>query len=249
MGVLAAPGTASAGEGEVFSLQESMTYRVGYGPAHLADLSLDVSCRKGEEVEARLQASSRGMARRVHPFRVELGTMLRLQGGSRQALTWIEEKGELRQYRSEFTPAPQVLTRAEVRGRESTESVGLPASGHDLLSWVLHLRGYMSAEGAQRQGRRYTLWDGWKLVWLDVIPGEVVEISTSAGEFRAQSFRLRRTRLHHQGEERFQARTDTEELGTIWLEVSSRALPVAMAFRAPIGRVRIELESFERTRC
>ncbi len=235
---------------DVYSHQESMTYRVEYGPSHLADLGFEVGCDDEGVVSARLMANSKGLARRVHPFRVRLDTIARpITGGTRQAQTLIEEKGAARRYRSRFDRTPQVSTDAVIRGAESQEVVQLPSTGHDLLSWMLHLRREVSKSGQQDQARRYTLWDGWKLVWLDVHPGAVEEMSTPTDEVRAQAFTLRRTRLHHSGDSRFEAQADVEELGTIWIEVSPRALPVAMAFRAPIGRVQIHIQAYQSDPC
>lgn len=241
---------ATSEEDALFSQQESMTYRVQYGPSHLADLSLDIGCDDQQRVGARLFAQSRGMTRRLHPFRVRLDTRANAgDGRALQAQTWIEERGEARRYRSRFTANPQVVTEMLFRENESTEEVELPGPGHDLLSWMLDLRRHVSTQGRQQEEQRYILWDGWKLVWLDVTPGDVEVMETPLGDVRAQAFHLQRTRLHHDSDDRFEAQSRAENLGTIWIEVSTRALPVAMAFNAPIGHVRIHLRTYDRRRC
>lgn len=240
--------SASAQEAPLFPQHEEISYRVGYGPAHLADMNLVVQC-VGTQIQGNLEAQSKGLARRVHPFRVKLGTRARIGGGSEVAQTWIEEKGELRSYESSFNGAPGVETRAEIRGRSQEETVELPAMGHDLLSWLFHLRRQVSRDGEQQGARRYTLWDGWKLVFLDVHPGERIALETEKGVLESQAFGLRRTRLFHDAERRFGVSEEVEELGTIWIELAPRALPVAMAFRAPIGQVRIELAGYVERAC
>lgn len=251
MGVMAlAPGVVMADDGDFLSREESLVYRVAYGPSHLADLDLTIGCEDQGRLEAKLVAESQGMTNRVHPFRVRLDTNTDLNGAATSwAQTWIREKGSTRRYRSRFDNSPQVATEASIGGNESREIIGLPTAGHDLLSWIMHLRRDVADQGRLSESKRYALWDGWKLVWLDVTPGDVEIKETPLGDVRAQSFRLRRTRLHHEGDERFEPREEIEELGTIWIEVAGRALPVAMAFRAPIGNVRIRLDDYESTGC
>lgn len=241
---------AQAQHEEPLPREEQFRYRVGYGLAHLANLGLTLDCGHGGELSARLIAQSTGMTSRIHPFRVRLDSVRPLPGeGPHQAQTWIEEHGELRRYRSSFDQTPQVRTSAEFRGEEWQELVALPAAGHDLLSWVLQLRQDVARSGVQKGARRFPLWDGWKLVWLDVSPGPVVQKQVDGKPVQAQSFRLRRTRLDHEDQGRYAALGPAEELGTLWIEVSERALPVGMAFRAPIGRVRIDLIAYEPRQC
>lgn len=237
-----------AREVNLFPFQESIEYRVSYGPARLADMHLEVQCREGY-VEARLKAESMGLARRVHPFEVVLESRARVGGGSEESLTWIDEKGEERWYRSAFEEGLEVATEVRIGARERRDEVKLPARGYDLLSWMLHLRRQVAREGRQEVGRRYTVWDGWKLSWLDVVPQEVERVMTPAGEVEAQGFRLRRTLLGHELGEAFEVQEEAEEVGTVWLEVAPRAMPVAMHFLAPIGRVKIELVVYEERAC
>lgn len=239
-----------AEDGGVDATQESMTYRVGYGPAHLAELEIDVDCDADGVVTASLVADSQGMANRVHPFRVRLDTQASSQGAS-HAQTWIREKGQVRRYRSQFNGAdgPRVATESVVLDQTSREIVSLPDRGHDLLSWMLHLRRRIAEDGRLSESIRYPVWDGWKLVWLDVTPGEVESMETSQGSFDVQVFELQRTHLHHEGEQLFETKNRAESLGTIWFEVGSRALPVRMTFEAPIGKVRIDIADYERTDC
>ncbi len=235
--------------GDAFGAAESAVYEVRYGPSHLAEMGVETSCAEDGVVTSRLTAASRGLARRIHPFQVRLDTRANVDGGrSERSQTFIHEKGVSRRYRSQFDTSPQVSTEAQVRGRTEREQVGLPRVGQDLLSWMLHLRLDVAREGALQGARRYALWDGWKLVYLDVMPGDVEEVWTPVGEVEAQAFRLRRTRLEQAGAgwERAEA---TEELGTLWIETSPRALPVSMSFRAPIGSVRIEIQELERRSC
>lgn len=246
-----APAPAAAQEDVVESQHESMTYHVHYGPAHLADLKLDVECDGDGQVAAKLWANSQGMASRIHPFRVRLDTRLATasERGAAAAQTFIEEKGQPRRYRSRFDDAPRVATESVVHDRQDREIVALPDAGHDLLSWMLELRRHIARDGRQTVSRRYALWDGWKLVWLDVTPGAVEEMETDQGTLSVQTFELERTRLHHDGDEVFEPRAATETLGTLWIEVDTRALPVAMSFEAPIGRVRIEIDDYEADEC
>ena len=246
---MAASGAMAEGE-PVYPQDESMNYVVEYGPASLADLALDIDCAGDDEVTARLWAESQGMAQRIHPFRVRLDTETTFgSSGAVRAQTWIEEKGEARRYRSRFNDAPRVATHADIFGETSRDVAALPEQGHDLLSWILELRRLVAADGARQDRRRYPLWDGWKLVWLDVIPGDIDVRETAEGDLRVQAFDLRRTRLHHEGDELFEPKADPESLGTIWIEVGPRALPVAMAFEAPIGEVHIELTNYEADGC
>lgn len=248
--ILAMPGLAMADEDEFLTQNEVLTYRVAYGPSHLADLQMSLRCSQSGPMEATLVAESQGMADRVHPFRVRLDTRTDLDRQAQGwAQTWIREKGSVRRYRSRFDASPQVATEAHIGRRQERQIVELPQAGHDLLSWLMVLRREVAADGELTGRRRYALWDGWKLVWLDVIADDVETRRNDAGEFSAQAFRLRRTELHHDGEQRFEARQGSEELGTVYIELSPRALPVAMAFKAPIGRVRINLQSFERDPC
>ena len=249
VGVMTLAATA-AGQ-EPYGASETAVYRVQYGPSHLAQMAVEVSCEQDGVVRATLSAASRGLARRVHPFQVRLDTAaLVVEGRSEQGQTFIHEKGEGRRYQSLFDGGrPSVATRWSRRGGEGREQVVLPGVGNDLLSWMLHLRYDLAREGGLSQARRYALWDGWKLVYLDVTPGAVEDLWTPAGAGEAQAFILRRTRLYHEGERLFEAQDDAEDLGTIWLATTEAATPMAMSFRAPIGRVRIELESLERRAC
>lgn len=246
------PGEVKAGEGTPYSMQETFDYQVKYGPAHLADLRVDIGCRSGTDgrVRATLRASSRGMAKRVHPFRVRLDTETSTNSSRAvRAQTWIREQGEVRRYRSRFDDSPRVRTEADIYGSGATDTAPLPDTGHDLLSWMLDLRDAIAEEGPRQNPRRYPLWDGWKLVWLEVTPSQPTRLETPAGWMDVQPFELHRTEIHHEGSDQFEPKDDTEHLGTIWIEVTDRALPVAMDFDAPIGRVKIELTDFDRTDC
>jgi hypothetical protein len=247
-GLMIAPSWA-AGD-EPFRSVETTSYRVQYGPSHLAEMNVEVSCGTEGIVTARLSAESQGFARRIHAFQVRLDSRLDLgRGSTSQAQTFIVEKGQLRRFRSQFDTTPQVATEALRHGETHREQVRLPDLGQDLLSWILELRQRIATEGVQEQPLRYPLWDGWKLVYLDVTPGQVEELWTPVGDVEAQAFTLQRTRLHHTGPFLFEAQRDAEELGTIWIETAPRALPVSMTFRAPIGRVRIELHELTEEQC
>lgn len=241
-------GVAMADDDGVSTTEESMIFSVGYGPASLAGLELDVDCDSQGSVGATLIADSQGMADRVHPFRVRLDTRTNSRGAS-QAQTWIREKGQVRRFRSQFHETPRVATKSVIHGRDEQELVALPDAGHDLLSWMLDIRRHIQDEGRLTERLRYPVWDGWKLVWLDVTPGKVQSMETEVGTFEVQEFELRRTQLHHEGEKLFEAKASAERLGTIWFEVTPRALPVGMAFDAPIGRVRIDIEAYETAVC
>ena len=228
---------------------ERARYRVSYGPAHLADLALEVGCGE-EEQRGRLFARSRGMASQVHPFRVQLDTVTRVGEGAVRAQTFIEEDGVPRRYRSQFAAEPRVRTEWEFRGVTRREQALLPGRGHDLLSWMLALRERVGRGEALEARQRFVVWDGWKLVYLDAIPAEVEERWTPLGSVRAQRFVLRRTYLSHGAEQVARpSGQGAEELGAIWMELSERALPVEMAFLAPIGRVRIALQAHQAGGC
>ncbi|TXD35616.1 DUF3108 domain-containing protein [Lujinxingia vulgaris] len=229
---------------------ERARYRVSYGPAHLADLSLEVGCEGAEEERGRLFARSRGMASQVHPFRVQLDTVRAKGAGSLKAQTFIEEDGVPRRYRSRFGEEPRVRTEWEFRGVTRREEALLPGRGHDLLSWMLALRERVGRGEALEARQRFVVWDGWKLVYLDALPAEVEERWTPVGAVRAQRFELRRTYLSHGAEQVARpSGQGAEELGAIWIELSERALPVEMAFEAPIGRVRIALQAHQDAGC
>lgn len=229
---------------------ERARYRVEYGPAHLADLALEVGCANEERVQGRLFARSRGMANQVHPFRVQLDTVTVLASGALRAQTFIEEEGEARRYRSRFVAEPRVRTEREFRGKTHREQALLPGRGHDLLSWMLTLRKRVASQGALEGRQRFVVWDGWKLVYLDAIPAAVEDRWTPVGSVRAQRFSLQRTYLSHGPEQAARpSGEEVERLGSIWIEVAPRALPVEMAFRAPIGQVRIVLQAHQPNSC
>ncbi|RAL20285.1 hypothetical protein DL240_18065 [Lujinxingia litoralis] len=240
-------GLAEAGEPET---GEQARYRVSYGPAHLADLSLEVRCLEGARAQGRLFAKSRGMASQVHPFRVQLDTLREEGGAALRAQTFIEERGEPRRYRSRFVREPRVRTEWEFRGVTRREQARLPGHGHDLLSWMLRLREEVAGQGELQGRRRFVVWDGWKLVYLDVTPGRVEERWTEVGALRAQRFALSRTFLNHEAEQAPRpAGQSVQALGAIWIELAPRALPVEMAFEAPIGEVRIEVQAHQGQGC
>ncbi|RVU43135.1 DUF3108 domain-containing protein [Lujinxingia sediminis] len=229
---------------------ERARYRVSYGPAHLADLALEVGCEREAQVQGRLFARSRGMASQVHPFRVQLDTVVRVGEGAVRAQTFIEEDGVPRRYRSHFGGEPRVRTEWEFRGVTRREQALLPGRGHDLLSWMLALRERVGRGESLEARQRFVVWDGWKLVYLDAIPAEVEERWTPVGSVRAQRFVLQRTHLSHGVDQAARPSGEgAEELGAIWMELSERALPVEMAFLAPIGRVRIALQAHQAGSC
>jgi len=227
---------------------ERLQYSVHYGPATLAELNFHVGCSAQSYRPAMLNAQSLGFADQVRSFTVRLDTFV--DGGSGYSLegrTFIEEKGEPRRYRSRFSPHPSVRVERQFRGSTRHQEHLLPARSHDLLSWLLHLRKERTLTPNTRH--TYHVWDGWKLVQLDATIGSSETIRSPRGTFTAFPITLERTRLHHEGQKRFEVQSSKEGLGTIWLSADSRRLPIAMNFRAPIGEVRIALTGVQSSPC
>jgi hypothetical protein len=132
-------------------------------------------------------------------------------------------------------------------GTTRQETVELPIQTHDLLSWLFALR----AQPGWHSGavHTYHVWDGWKLVRLEARVGAVDAVWTGTGIQKAHAVTLSRTRLFHRGERALEARAPAEALGTAWFSIAPARVPVVAHLLAPLGEVRVFLESARTEAC
>lgn len=228
--------------------KERSAYEVSWRGARVASLQLLTGCPTHTHLPAALSAQSTGLARDLHAFVIRLDSFLSptlftpLQGR-----THITEEGKKRSYISMFSPTPAVTVNATIFGTaKDPVTHALPAQGHDLLSWLLHLRWQTPLKHGLNQ--RYHVWDGWKLVELRASVQRAESIATPHKTYTAWSIAVTRAPLSLLPQPAT-PRAVPQPLGTLWIEQAAPHRLVAMDFESRVGLANIRINTSSLTPC
>lgn len=228
----------------------SSSYAVSWNGATVAGVKLQQGCPNTKAITSHaLIASSTGLADDLHSFAIRLDTFLLASASSYPLLarTKITEEGRTRSFRSKFS-SKEVTVDATIFGtKKASQTHTLPRKSHDLLSWILDLRGDLEQD-ASLSSRTYLVWDGWKLVEISARKRKHRQtISTPHASYEdAHVFSLTRTRIDLDDGSR---KGDAEDLGTLWFSDSASPRLVAMDFESRVGTASVRLLDHKSSAC
>jgi len=227
---------------------EKFYYDVTFGKASVAQVNLFTACERKGSTPAALYAVSRGLADQIHSFAIRFDTFLTPRGlWPRFAQTSITEEGKTRLYKTAFTEDAKASVTSTISHKTRTQALTLPSRGHDMLSWMLHLRARTS--WAADQAQTYFVWDGWKLFKLSAIIEQQTSLSTELGDFSVWPVRLERTRYHHDGPKALTPSASKEALGRIYYSTDSTHKPVGIDFKGRVGTAYVRLLKHSTSPC
>lgn len=240
---------ASAPTAQASPHAETLRYQVSWRGAQVAHLRLQLGCPNDRWRAVALRATSTGLAHDLHSFQIRLDSFLDPQHTvPLQGRTRITEEGRTRAYTSTFHETPTVSVEATIFDEpRPPQKWALPGRGHDLLSWMMHLR--WQTEWREGAFERYYVWDGWKLIELRARVGAPSTLMTPKGRYQVWPVHIARTRLHHTGSAPFTPKAEADSLGTLWFTTGAHHTLVGMDFESRVGPANIRLVSDSRTAC
>lgn len=227
---------------------EKFYYDVTFGKASVAQVNLFTACERKGSTPAALYAVSRGLADQIHSFAIRFDTFLTPRTlWPRFAQTSITEEGKTRLYKTTFGEDAKAEVTSTISNKTRSQALTLPARGHDMLSWMLHLRTRTS--WADDQEQTYFVWDGWKLFKLNAIIEKKTSLSTDMGDFSVWPVRLERTRYHHRGPKAMTPSASKEPLGRIYYSTDASHKPVGIDFKGRVGTAYVRLLKHSASPC
>jgi hypothetical protein len=226
--------------------REDLGFSVEWGGARVATLRMLQLCPERGHIAAGLAAKSLGVATQLHPFNIRLDSIFSSSGSTR-ARTRIREEGLTRTFRTLFDSSGLMEVEKTWKGRRSVQRYPRVDGTHDLLSWLFVLRSQPIHAGKRYA---YRVWDGWKMVELTASIRGRERVWLADGIQEGWAVELMRRRVPTKpGKDAQKRAAGSESLGTIWLSVTDGRLPIAMDFRAPIGKAKIRLLSNDVRTC
>lgn len=230
---------------------EQLAYEVRFRGARVASIRHHLGCTTKNHRAAAMIATSHGMAEDIHSFHIRLDSFFTPDSVTpMQGRTKITEEGKTRAYKSTFTSTPAVKVEAKIFDTQKRQQrYNLPDEGHDLLSWMLHLRA-ANTRWEKGQTQSYYIWDGWKLVQLEAkIAGQQI-LETPHGKYKTWAVDVKRTRMKYdKTANTFKSSAEPDKLGTLWFTTGADHILVGMDFDSRIGMANIRLTRAEREPC
>ena len=230
---------------------EQLAYEVRFRGARVASIRHHIGCATEKHRAAAMIATSYGMAEDIHSFHIRLDSFFSPENVTPlQGRTKITEEGKTRSYKSTFNAKPEVQVEAKIFDTQKRQQrYNLPERGHDLLSWMLHLRA-ANTHWEKGHTQSYYIWDGWKLVQLEAKIAGQQNLETPHGTYRAWVVDVKRTRMKYDEKgSKFKPSAEPDKLGTLWFTTGQDHILVGMDFDSRIGMANIRLTRAERESC
>ncbi len=164
----------------------------------------------------------------------------------------FREAGKSRSYVVDYRPSSYAAKVEKSRpDRTQTFERAVPATTHDMITWLYDLR---RREFAVGRTFRYFVYDGWKLshVYMTIVGRE--ELYTPAGWFKAWKFQFVRkvlsSKRNHQGGQPvapiLKVESPSEHHGHFWLSRDENRLPLRVTIPTSFGAGEAVLIRYDR---
>jgi hypothetical protein len=217
----------------------------------------DVSYNDGTPyVPVGLNARSQGFFHNLYPVDDRADTFMDPQTfRPHRSEKYFHENGKRRSYVVDFSHSRY---RAGVQKRKPktvhTFTEPIPATTHDMLSWLYELRSQEITQGASFD---YYIYDGWKITHLELRVVGAERLYTPAGWFKAwklaydrhiveTSFRTQKEAAQD-GEEgvKVSRKTTSEHSGHLWLSRDANHLPLRLTIGTSYGLGEVVLLKYD----